>query len=160
MTPAFVMPRLKAMLRRGFHPRRRVPMRHLLAALSLVLTASVAAQDDWVEIGADTQARYYVNIQSIEVEGETIRLQKRAVYNSPLVDNFTGRQVLFKESIGVVELDCGRHVNRVISMEMIGVDGEVVWSSGKMDKRLWEDVRPNTHGEATFVYVCKHVNKS
>jgi hypothetical protein len=135
-------------------------MRYLLAALLLLLTRGVAAEDDWLEVGADTEARYYVNVKSIEVEGETIRLQKRAVYNSPLVDNFTGRQVLFRESIGVVELDCGRHINRVISMEMIGVNGEVVWSSGKMDKRPWEEVRANTHGEATFDYVCKHVNRS
>jgi hypothetical protein len=94
------------------------------------------------------------------VEGDTIRLQKRAVYNSPLVDNFTGRQVLFKESVGVVELDCGRRVNRVVSIDMIGVNGEVVWSSGKMPRRMWEEVRDNTHGGKTFEYVCKQLDKS
>jgi hypothetical protein len=133
---------------------------------SLVLTllgASLlarAADVEWVEIGADTEAKYYINPKSVEVEGDTIRLQKRQVFTSPLVDNFTGRPVLFKESIGVVELDCGRRINRVISVDMIGVNGEVVWSSGKMSKRLWEDVRENTHGETTFNYVCKSLNKS
>ena len=82
------------------------------------------------------------------------------MFNSPLVDNFSGRQVLFKESIGIIELDCARHVNRVISIDMLGVNGEVVWSSGKMPARMWEDVRDNTHGGATFQYVCKQMNKS
>ena len=136
-------------------------MRALLGCMFVALSWSgVAAEVEWVEIGADTEARYYINPKSVEVEGDTIRLQKRQVFNSPLVDNFTGRPVLFKESVGVVELDCGRRINRVISIDMIGMEGEVVWSSGKMDKRLWEDVRPNTHGETTFNYVCRELGKS
>jgi hypothetical protein len=132
----------------------------LLGALLALSGMVVAADTQWVEIGADTEARYYINPQSVEVEGDTIRLQKRQVFNSPLVDNFTGRPVLFQESIGVVELDCGRRINRVISIDMIGMQGEVVWSSGKMSKRMWEDVRENTHGETTFNYVCKQLGKS
>jgi hypothetical protein len=62
--------------------------------------------------------------------------------------------------VGVIELDCGRRVNRVTSIDMIGVDGEVVWTSGKMPRRLWEDVRANTHGGKTFDYVCKQLDKS
>jgi hypothetical protein len=135
-------------------------MRALLAAAVLGVVPAAGAEEEWVEIGADTEAKYYINAKSIEVEGDTIRLQKRAVYNSPLVDNFTGRQVLFKESVGVVELDCGRRVNRVVSIDMIGVNGEVVWSSGKMPRRMWEEVRDNTHGGKTFEYVCKQLDKS
>jgi hypothetical protein len=135
-------------------------MRMLLAAVVLGTVPAAAAEEEWVEIGADTEAKYYINAKSIEVEGDTIRLQKRAVYTSPLVDSFTGRQVLFKESVGVVELDCGRRVNRVISIDMIGVNGEVVWTSGKMPRRMWEDVRDNTHGGKTFDYVCKQLDKS
>jgi hypothetical protein len=136
-------------------------MGRLLVLVLLALWATAGAADvEWVEIGADTEARYYINPKSLQVEGDTIRLQKRQVFNSPLVDNFTGRPVLFRESIGVVELDCGRRINRVISIDMIGVEGEVVWSSGKMSKRLWEEVRENTHGETTFNYVCKSLGKS
>ena len=135
-------------------------MRFLVATIMLGAVPASGADHQWVEIGADTEAKYYIDAKSIEVEGDTIRLQKRAVYNSPLVDNFTGRQVLFKESVGVIELDCGRRVNRVISIDMIGVNGEVVWSSGKMPRRMWEDVRDNTHGGKTFDYVCKHIDKS
>jgi hypothetical protein len=29
-----------------------------------------------------------------------------------------------------------------------------------MPKRLWEDVRDNTHGGKTFDYVCKRLDKS
>jgi hypothetical protein len=134
-------------------------MRLLVAAL-LGVASTAGAEPEWVEVGADTEAVYYIDAKSIEVEGDTIRLHKRAVYNSPLVDNFTGRQVLFKESVGVIELDCGRRINRVLSIDMIGVNGEVVWTSGKMPRRLWEDVRDNTHGGKTFNYVCKQLDKS
>ena len=130
--------------------------------LGIVLAAAAltGGAEEWVEIGVDTEGKYYIDPGSIEVDGETIRLRKRAVYNSPLVDNFTGRQVLFKESVGVVELDCGRRINRVTSIDMLGMNGEVVWSSGKMPKRLWEDVQDNTHGGRTFEYVCRQLGKS
>ena len=124
------------------------------------LAALPAHGEEWVEIGADTQGRYYIDPASIEVDGETIRVRKRAVYDSPLVDNFSGRPVLFKQSVGVVEIDCGRRINRVTSIDMLGLDGEVVWSSGKMPKRLWEDVQDNTHGGRTFEYVCKQLGKT
>jgi len=129
-------------------------------ALALIAFAADTPEEQWVEVGADTEAKYYVNPGSIEVEGDTIRLQKKAVYTNPLVDNFTGRPVQFKQSVGVIELDCGRRINRVISVDMIGVNGEVVWSSGKLKQRMWEDVRDNTHGGATFDYVCKNLSRS
>jgi len=136
-------------------------MRVGLAILAALLAwPALAVEVEWLEIGADTEARYYINPKSIEVEGDTIRLQKRQVFNSPLVDNFTGRRVLFKESIGTVELDCGRHINRVTQIDMIGMDGEVVWSSGKLKQRMWEEVKDNTHGGATFDYVCKNLKAS
>lgn len=118
------------------------------------LAGAAHAQDKWVEVGADTEAKYYVNAATVIVEGETVRVHKRAIYTNPLADNFTGRQVLFKESVGTVELDCKRHINRVVAIDMIGVDGEVVWSSGKMPQRTWEDVRDGTHGGSTWEYVC------
>ena len=136
-------------------------MRYLLAfAATLLSLQAPVAEIEWVEIGADIEARYYINPNSVEVDGDTIRLQKRQVFNAPLVDNFTGRRVVFKESIGTIELDCGRHINRVTQIDMIGMDGEVVWSSGKMKQRMWEDVKDNTHGGATFEYVCKNLNRS
>jgi hypothetical protein len=136
-------------------------MRYWVGVLVLLCMFSARAADlEWVEIGADTEGVYFIDPRSIEVDGDTIRVRKRQVFNAPLVDNFTGRQVLFKESIGIVEVDCGRHINRVTQIDMIGMNGEIVWSSGKMDKRLWEDVRENTHGQTTFDYLCKGLEKS
>jgi hypothetical protein len=136
-------------------------MRQLIFVFALgIALPGVAAELEWVEIGADTEAKYYIDPKSIEVEGDTIRLRKRQVFSAPLVDNFSGRPVSFKESVGIVELDCGRHLNRVIQIDMIGMNGEVVWSSGRMPQRLWEEVRDNSHGGATFDYVCRQLNKS
>ncbi len=136
-------------------------MRYWLAIAAALVAISVPAADtEWIEIGADTEARYYINPKSVEVDGDTIRLQKRQVFTAPLVDNFSGRRVLFKESIGTIEVDCGRHINRVMQIDMIGMDGEVVWSSGKMKQRMWEDVKDSTHGGATFDYVCRNLNRS
>jgi hypothetical protein len=136
-------------------------MRGFLAVLVVMsLPICAMAEEQWVEVGADTEAKYYVDTGSIEVEGETIRFRKRGVYTNPLTDNFSGRPVLFKESVGTVEVDCGRHINRVIAIDMLGPEGEVVWSSGKMSKRMWEEVRENTHGGSTFDYICRSLGKS
>jgi hypothetical protein len=48
----------------------------------------------------------------------------------------------------------------VIQIDMIGLNDQVVWSSGRMQRRLWEDVRANTHGEATLEFVCGKLGKS
>jgi hypothetical protein len=67
---------------------------------------------------------------------------------------------VFKETVGTLELDCARRINRVIQIDMIGLNDEVVWSSGRMQRRMWEDVRANTHGEATLQFVCGKLGKS
>ena len=126
--------------------------RAMLWSLLLAATGADAAQ--WVEIGADTQARYYVDVDSIQVEGDTVRLTKRGVYTHILMENLGGKPTQFKETLGVVELDCARRINRVVQIDMLGADGEVTWSSGRMQKRMWEDVQANTHGEATLDFVC------
>jgi len=134
-------------------------MRSILAGI-MALAAFEAHAADWVEIGADTQARYYVDVASIAVDGETVRVQKKGIYTQPLTENFGGKPRIFKETLGVVELDCARRINRVIQIEMLGTDGEVVWSSGRMPKRDWEGVRTNTHGEATLDFVCGKLGRS
>ena len=80
--------------------------------------------------------------------------------SSDLTEKLGGAPTVFKETLGLVELDCGRRINRVVQIDMIGLKDEVVWSSGPMKKRLWEDVRPNTHGEATLDFVCGRLGKS
>jgi hypothetical protein len=126
----------------------------------MALWASMACAAEWVEIGADTEARYYVDLSSIEVEADTVRVLKKGVYTHPLTENLGGTATVFKETVGVVELDCARRINRVVQIDMIGTSGDVVWSSGRMQRRLWEDVRANTHGEATLQFVCGKLGKS
>jgi hypothetical protein len=134
-------------------------MRMMLAGI-LSFLACEAYAADWVEIGADTEAKYYVDMTSIEVQGDTVRVQKKGIFTQPLTENLGGNPRVFKETVGVVELDCGRRINRVIQIDMLGLQGEVVWSSGRMPKRDWEDVRPNTHGEATLDFVCGKLGRS
>ena len=134
-------------------------MRTILALL-MALWASMACAAEWVEIGADTEARYYVDLSSIEVEADTVRVLKKGVYTHPLTENLGGAATVFKETVGTLELDCARRINRVIQIDMIGLNDQVVWSSGRMQRRLWEDVRANTHGEATLEFVCGKLGKS
>ena len=134
-------------------------MRMMLGGLLVFVTLTASAAD-WVEIGADTEAKYYVDVSSIEVEGDTVRVQKKGILTQPLTENLGGKPRVFKETLGVLELDCGRRINRVIQIDMLGMQGEVVWSSGRMPKRDWEDVRPNTHGEATLEFVCGKLGRS
>jgi hypothetical protein len=126
----------------------------------MALWASMACAAEWVEIGADTEARYYVDLSSIEVEADTVRVLKKGVYTHPLTENLGGAATVFKETVGTLELDCARRINRVIQIDMIGLNDQVVWSSGRMQRRLWEDVRANTHGEATLEFVCGKLGKS
>ena len=121
------------------------------AALFAVVSAHCA---DWVEVGADTQAKYYVDVDSIKVDGENVIVLKRGIFTQILTDTLSGASATFKETIGTVEIDCARRINRVTQIDMIGENGEPVWSSGPMKKRMWEDVRSNTHAETTIEVVC------
>jgi hypothetical protein len=127
--------------------------------VSLALVAAAANATEWVEVGADTEARYYVDVDSISVDGENVRVQKRGIYTDVLTDTFAGQTATFKETIGTIELDCARRINRVTQIDMIGENGEVVWSSGPMKKRMWEEVRPNSHAESTLQVVCGRLNR-
>ena len=125
-----------------------------ILALALLLLANSAGATEWVEIGTDTEATYYVDLSSIEVEADTVRVAKKGVYAQTLTEDLGGTPRIFKQTLGVVELDCARRINRVVQIDMLGPDDRVVWSSGRMKRRMWEDVRPNTHGEATLDFVC------
>jgi hypothetical protein len=127
--------------------------------IGLALVAAAANATEWVEVGADTEAKYYVDVDSISVDGENASVQKRGVYTHVLTDNFGGHPTTFKETIGTVEIDCARRINRITQIDLIGENGELVWSSGPMKKRMWEDVRPNTHAEITVEVVCARINK-
>ena len=125
-----------------------------LAATAALFAAVSANCADWVEVGADTQAKYYVDVESIKVDGDNISVFKRGIFTQILTDTLGGASTTFKETIGTVEIDCARRINRVTRIDMIGENGEVVWTSGPMKKRLWEDVRPNTHAETTIEIIC------
>ena len=131
----------------------------LLLCLALPF-ASAAFAADWVEVGADTQAKYYVDVDSIKVEGENVIVHKRGVFTQIMTDTLGSTPATFKETIGTVEIDCARRINRVTQIDMVGENGDVVWSSGPMKKRMWEDVRPNTHAETTVGIVCGRMNKN
>ena len=127
--------------------------------MGLALLATAANATDWVEVGADTEAKYYVDVDSISVDGENVSVRKRGVYTHVLTDNFGGQSATFKESMGTIELDCARRINRVTQIDMIGENGEVVWSSGPMKTRMWETVRSNSHAESTLQIVCSRIRK-
>jgi hypothetical protein len=128
-----------------------------IATLMAAATISSAIAADWVEVGADTQAKYYVDVESIKVDGENVSVLKRGVFTQIMTDKLGDTSATFNETIGTVEIDCARRINRVTQIDMIGENGEVVWSSGPMKKRMWEDVRPNTHADTTVEIVCAHL---
>lgn len=129
-----------------------------LTAAAAMISAAIAA--DWVEVGADTETKYYVDVDSIKVDGENVSVLKRGVFTHVLTDTLGGQTMTFKETIGTVEIDCARRINRITQIDMIAENGELVWSSGPMKKRLWEDVRANTHAETTVEIVCARLKKS
>ncbi|MBI3529457.1 MAG: hypothetical protein HY067_16015 [Betaproteobacteria bacterium] len=131
-----------------------------VAAVVAWAWSATAHAQSWIEVGADTQAKYYVDVDSIRVDGENVSVLKRGIFTQVLTDTLGGVSATFKETIGTVEIDCARRINRVTQIDMIGENGELVWSSGPMKKRMWEDVRPNTHAETTVEVVCARIKKS
>ena len=130
-----------------------------LAVIAAVTVAAAVHAEDWIEVGADTQARYYVDVDSIRIDGENVRVLKRGVFTQTLTDTLGGTSATFNQTIGTVEIDCVRQINRITQIDMLNEKGELVWSSGPMSKRMWEDVRPNTHAQATAEAVCARAKK-
>ena len=126
----------------------------VLTGLLWLTCATAAHAEHWIEVGADPQAKFYVDEDSIQVDRDTVRFLKRGVYTHTLTESFSGQKAAFKETVGTVEVDCGRRINRVVQIDMLNESGEVVWSSGQMKRQMWEDVRPNSHGETTLELVC------
>lgn len=131
----------------------------LLIAAALLAAGAVCAED-WVEIGADPEAKFYVDLDSIEVGKDSVKVHKRGIYNHTLTENFGGKATVFRQTLGVVEMDCRLRVNRVVQIDMLDEDGRVVWSSGYMPKRMWEEVKPHSHAEATLDAVCARFSKT
>ena len=144
------------------HSRRLATFVALMGAAAAFGTASIvtdAIGADWIEVGADPQARYYIDVDSIKVDGENVSVIKRGIYTQVLTDTLGDKPATFKETVGTVEIDCVRRINRITRIDMVGENGDVVWSSGPMKQRQWEDVRPNTHAEATVGEVCRRLQK-
>ena len=117
-----------------------------------------AMAEQWVAVGADPEARFYVDVDSIAMVNDTLHLIKRGVYNHTLTESLGGSPVVFKETRGLVEVDCALRVNRITRIDMLDESGAVVWSSGYMPRRLWLSVKPNSHAEATLEVACAHFN--
>jgi hypothetical protein len=131
-----------------------------LAAIAALSMMDAVCAEEWLEVGADTQAKYYVDVDSIRTEGENVLVLKRGVFTQVLTDTLGGTSATFNQTIGTVEIDCARRINRITQIDMLNEKGELVWSSGPMPKRMWEDVRPNTHAQATAEAVCARAKKA
>jgi hypothetical protein len=134
----------------------------LLVGFMIVLLWIVpsAYAQTWVEVGADTEAKFYVDLDSISFVKDVLRLTKRGVYTHVLTENLGGKPTVFKETRGIVELDCELRVNRVIRIDMLDQYGKVVWSSGDMPRQMWLSVKPNSHAETTLEVACERFHRT
>ena len=130
----------------------------LFLIILLSFNIQTAFSEQWVEIGADAEAIYFVDLNSIHKAEDSHTIIKRAIYNQYRTEYLGSSKVTFISTIGVVELDCNLNINRIIQIDMLDGDENVVWSSGYMEKRIWQDVRDNTHAKKTYDLVCKTSN--
>ena len=130
----------------------------LFLIIFLSFNIQIAFSEQWVEIGADAEAIYFVDLNSIHKAEDSHTIIKRAIYNQYRTEYLGSSKVTFISTIGVVELDCNLNINRIIQIDMLDGDENVVWSSGYMEKRIWQDVRDNTHAKKTYDLVCKNPN--
>ena len=119
-----------------------------------------AVAETWVEVGADTEAKFYVDVDSIAFVKDNLRVTKRGIYTHVLTEKLGGKPTVFKETRGVDEMDCKLRVHRVIRIDMLDQDGEVVWSSGDMPRQLWLSVKPNSHAETTLEVTCARFQRT
>ena len=118
-------------------------MKFLFAAIAL--TAISAHAENWMEIGSDATATYYVDSDSLSRNDEIVSLTKKAVYRVSLWPVKLPESATVKETAGVIEENCRNKHHRVLSMDMFNLSGERIWSSGRM-RRIWESVEPNSNG--------------
>ncbi len=135
-------------------------MRLLAVTICFLAAALPAAHaETWVEVGADPEAKFYIDVDSIVMVDGTLQVIKRGVYTRQLTENFDGEPTVFKETRGTVEIDCALRVNRVRRIDMLDAHGVVVWSSGDMPRQLWLSVKPNSHAESTLDVACAHYDR-
>ena len=134
----------------------------MLGGIGLFLAAALpsAFAEHWVEVGADPEAKFYVDLDSITPVNDILQVIKRGVYTNELTEDLGGKRTTFKQTRGVVELDCKLRVNRIRRIDMLDERGEVVWSSGDMPRQLWLSVKPNSHAENTLEVTCAYFNKT
>lgn len=126
-----------------------------LIALSF-FCANFTFAERWVDVGADTEAKYYLDLDSIEVKDENLNVVKKGVYTRTMTDDFEGRgePVVFKVTKALVEIDCARGLNRVVKIDMVDERDTIVWSSGYMERRLWLTIKDQGHARTTFDLAC------
>jgi hypothetical protein len=131
-------------------------------ALTVLLMATAVPRvgaETWVEVGADPQAKFYIDVDSIEMVSGSLQVIKRGIYTHQLTEDFDGELTVFKETRGTVEIDCELRVNRIRRIEMLDEKGAVVWSSGDMPRQLWLSVKPNSHAESTLDAACAYFDR-
>ncbi len=132
--------------------KRKLGMAGLGLAVTM-LASAVAMAAEWVSVGVDGDVEHFVDAASLARSGDVVRLSKRSVYREPAPMGDTPGLPLVREAVGVVEDDCQRVQHRAVSLELIGTEGQVLWSSGEM-KRVWESIQPGSGGRATLDFAC------
>lgn len=127
-----------------------------LVAMTLGSSAGAAAPE-WVSVGIEGGLEHFVDVASLERSGEVVRVSKRSVYLEPVPMGETPGLPLVSEAVGVIEDDCQRFQHRAVSFQLIGVQGEVLWSSGEM-KRVWEAIEPGSPGRAALDFACSRTS--
>ncbi|MFO1319888.1 MAG: hypothetical protein U1F52_09740 [Burkholderiales bacterium] len=128
-------------------------MRTLFLASCLLLVARPLPAADWVSVGTDGDIEHFVDRETLQRTQEIVRVAKRAVYRDPHPIGDTPGLPLMKETVGIVECDCLRFQHRAVSLQLIGLDGAVLHSTGEM-KRVWETIDPGSPGRATLDFAC------
>ncbi len=132
--------------------KRKLGMAGLGLAVAM-LASPVAIAADWVSVGVDGDVEHFVDTASLARNGDVVRLSKRSVYREPAPMGDTPGLPLVREAVGVIEDDCQRVQHRAVSLDLIGTEGQVLWSSGEM-KRVWESIQPGSGGRATLDFAC------
>jgi hypothetical protein len=126
----------------------------ILILLINLFCGSVQAEDsNYIFVGRDQYIDYFVDITSVTyIDPETISIHKIG-QTTEAHQKIT--QIFLID--GIIEIDCKRKINRVVSIVGYDENANVVFEVLNAKNRLWENVQPG-HGANTMKLACSQSN--
>lgn len=131
----------------------------LLLATSLVASQAIAAE--WMFVGGNSKLQTFLDVQSIRRNGSKVKVWVKWIDSDPVVAKGVYPERKYQSSKTLEIYDCSDRstttIQQILYAEPDG--GDVVKSNSISEKSAqFEEVIPESIGEAILLAVCKRTN--